>query len=188
MSWDEYDARTLRTKLRERAPLIATAVLLVGVFGGFVALIAQNTGDGDNKAEVLSANQTRSTTTVVPSDEQVAPDLNEHPEATDGDKQAAIEGATNFVIAWARPALPQPEWFAGIKPFTSPDTVESFASVDPRNVPSTAVTGKAQIEAIGPLSASVIVPTNGGNMRVVLDSDWKASYIEPVSQPGAARQ
>ncbi len=199
MSWDEYDARTLREKVFSRIPLIIAGVVIVALMGSFVFLLAKFSGHDTARAALSGAtnaaragnaqhepNRPIARTSTTIGKPETSPEDALHPKPTDADSNAAIAGATNFVKAWANPSLPQPQWLEGIKPFTSSDTIKNFQKVDPLNVPARAVTAPATVEAIGSLSASVLVPTDAGAMRVVLDSESKAQYIEPVNQPGSA--
>lgn len=95
----------------------------------------------------------------------------------------ATEVAVAAVAAWARPDLRYEQWWAGLSPFLSWQAQEAFASVDPGNVPASAVTGDARAEpGESPFLSTVVVPTDVGTVQVLLsrqsaDEEWLVESI-----------
>lgn len=102
----------------------------------------------------------------------------------DAQAQATAEQvAGDAVAAWARPDLGYQQWWAGFSPFLSWQGQEAFETVDPANVPASAVTGAAHAEAgESPFLATVTVPTDVGTVEVLLsrqsaDEAWLVESI-----------
>lgn len=97
----------------------------------------------------------------------------------------ALAAADEFVRHWVRPApgTTSEQWRAALTPYVVPEMVQALASVDPGNVPASKVTGRAKkVSQDGP-HASVGVPTDAGQVRVVVlrqhDGRWLVSEWEP---------
>lgn len=106
----------------------------------------------------------------------------------EGDVLARAEG---FVRAWARPDLGATQWFAGLQGYLSPAAAEGFMWTDPSLVPATAVTGPSRLAGDGsPTSATVAVPTDAGEMHVLLihtddQTPWQVSSVTPADEQEA---
>lgn len=102
---------------------------------------------------------------------------------------AASAAAEAFTVAWAQPRLPQPQWFAGVRDYLSPQFAQSMQYTTPDQVPASKVTGPArpfQLEPSpeNPTSGTYLVPTDAGDMRVTLtliEGRWLIGSIEPAS-------
>ncbi|MDF2144646.1 hypothetical protein [Knoellia sp. p5-6-4] len=73
--------------------------------------------------------------------------------------------------------------------WASPELLRSLASTDPAQVPADRVTGDARLVSSAKTSATVLVPTDGGEVLVTLsasDGGWKARDIAPADAPPAA--
>jgi hypothetical protein len=104
-------------------------------------------------------------------------------------KGSPVEVATAFVTAWATTGSGEQAWLAGMRPWATPDLVESMAGTDPAQVPATKVTGDAALRATRGDSATVSVPTDGGRIAVELVRQagaWKATTLAPDDAPPGA--
>ncbi|WP_347350357.1 hypothetical protein [Intrasporangium sp.] len=87
--------------------------------------------------------------------------------------RAAVERATRFVRAYARPtqATPAAAWWAAVTPHLSPQAVEDYRGTDPATVPWDRVTGPGRLVPLGNGTEAVLavaVPTDAGPVTVHL--------------------
>lgn len=104
-------------------------------------------------------------------------------------KQSATAVASAFVRAWSSDGGSRDAWYAAMERWASPELLRSLASTDPEQVPADRVTGDAQLVSSAKTSATVLVPTDGGEVLVTLsasDGGWKARDIAPADAPPAA--
>lgn len=100
--------------------------------------------------------------------------------------EEAQDQATAFMRAFARPDLSREDWYAGIAGFLSADAQEKYTTVDPRNIPATALTGEAVLADDSLVFLAVVeVPTDAGDFAVTLSrseagEDWTVERAEPV--------
>lgn len=100
--------------------------------------------------------------------------------------EEAQDQATAFMRAFARPDLSREDWYAGIAGFLSADAQEKYTTVDPRNIPATALTGEAVLADDSSVFLAVVeVPTDAGDFAVTLSrseagEDWTVERAEPV--------
>lgn len=118
----------------------------------------------------------------------------EHPDPTDpasplptwdaAATERAQARAVAFVRAFVRTDLSEEDWYAGIRGFLSEEAQEKYLTVDPRNVPSTEITGDAQlVDDSSVFLAIVEVPTAAGVFAVTLSrseagQDWAVEGAE----------
>lgn len=98
--------------------------------------------------------------------------------------ERAQERAVAFVRALVRTDLSEQDWYAGIRGFLSEEAQEKYRTVDPRNVPSTEITGEAAlVDDSSVFLAIVEVPTAAGVFAVTLsrseaNQDWAVERAE----------
>lgn len=98
----------------------------------------------------------------------------------------ALEVATSWAKAW----VDHPEdgtaeeWLDGLRPFTTDEYMVEVATVDPRNVPATKVTGPAVPKESFTSSVTANLPTDGGTIAItVIDTPqgWRVAFYEQVA-------
>lgn len=111
----------------------------------------------------------------------------EHGQDADEDTPAppTTQAATvvaGFAQAWARPSADPHTWWAAVAVWCEEGLADKLRSVDPGNVPATAITGPPQ--GIGGSAADGLrfhVPTNTGTLQVTvaaLGGQWKITTID----------
>ncbi|TRW45908.1 hypothetical protein [Georgenia yuyongxinii] len=104
----------------------------------------------------------------------------------DAAKAAAQARAVEFMTAFARPDLPADQWLAGIQPLMAPEARETYAAVNPAQVPASALTGASLVQdGPSPYVATVVVATNAGDFTVTLSrtadaEPWLVQYADPA--------
>jgi hypothetical protein len=92
---------------------------------------------------------------------------------------AAKAVAGEFMARWVQhPAgMTSRQWVEQLRPYVVPEYVVELASVDPANVPATAVTGPAAVVSATATVVEVNVPTDGGVVHLVVlaqhDGTWR---------------
>lgn len=107
--------------------------------------------------------------------------------AAPADSATAV--ATAFVRAWSSNFASKDGWHAAMKPWATPELLQSLASTDPAQVPADRVTGDAKLVSSTKSSATVRVPTDGGDVLVTVSAagrGWKVRDIAPADAPPAA--
>lgn len=190
--------RALRWPLWSWRNLIITAVLTLAL----LAVVGRAT-DGQASAVPPAASTTPYTTapaseltspapTTVPT-----PGTTSTPTATTTVRPtsgaAPVESATAvasaFVRAWSADGASREGWHASMEPWASPELLRALASTDPAQVPADRVTGDGRLVASAKTSATVRVPTDGGDVLVTLSASgrgWKVRDIAPADAPPAA--
>lgn len=108
------------------------------------------------------------------------------PRAVTNQSATAVAGA--FVRAWSSDGS-RDAWYAAMEPWASSELLRALASTDPAQVPADRVTGDARLVSSAKTSATVLVPTDGGDVLVTLSASgggWKARDIAPADAPPAA--
>lgn len=86
--------------------------------------------------------------------------------------------------AWARAWVNHPdgmtseEWTAQLAPLTTEEFLPQLRSVDPANIPSTAVTGKAEPITASARAVEAKISTDGAELRLTViatDAGWRVS-------------
>ncbi|MGW5054259.1 hypothetical protein [Actinokineospora sp. NPDC004072] len=113
-----------------------------------------------------SATQTRVEPTLTPSKAPPAP--------------AALAVARDWAKAWVNHPedMAAEAWLEQLRPFTDVEYMVKLASVDPRNIFETAVTGEPEVVVSYDKSAVVDVPTDKVVLRLTLietDQGWRVS-------------
>lgn len=157
--------------------------------GAAVALLALVgcAPDGDT-TPVPTAGQT---TDEAPGSHDGTHDEAEHtsapvPTAAANSQESAIAAAEAVVTAFARPGLPEEQWWAELLPLLSQRGAVAYEGTLPENIPVTAVTGPgAVIDASTEVIILVEVPTDAGDYIVTLtradaSQPWLAERIRPA--------
>lgn len=104
---------------------------------------------------------------------------------------AAIERATGFTTAYARPSrTSQHAWWARVTPHLSPQAVLDYNGVLATRVPYTRVTGPGRLQPFGDGSQRVLlvaVPTDAGIIRVHLVQDEARGWVVTRAEMPARR-
>ncbi|MFV2104417.1 hypothetical protein [Micromonospora sp. LOL_024] len=112
------------------------------------------------------------------------------PTATARPDPAAVDAATRFVWAWARPHLPAERWLADLRPLAVAAYADLLATVDPAHVPARHVAGPARVATAIDGRVDVDVPTDVGPLRVSVlreGSRWLVATIAPPPDEVRAR-
>ena len=106
------------------------------------------------------------------------PGTDDHAEPTAAAPAAdAPAAAAGFAAAWVRRDLPAPQWLAGVKRWCEPGFARLLATADPRNLPSSKVTGKPKaVRKPADLGAEYTVSTDSGTLTVVL-IDYRGEWL-----------
>ncbi|MBO3736627.1 hypothetical protein [Actinoplanes flavus] len=99
---------------------------------------------------------------------------------------AAVDAATGYVQAWARPNLDQATWHAALQPLVLPAYTPLLGDTDPANVPATTLTGAPRVVSATTDAVVVDVPTDAGPIRVTVVADdgrWLVATADPVPEP-----
>lgn len=94
----------------------------------------------------------------------------------------AVTTATRFAAIWTDHQLDRAAWWHALQPLLSPAMARGTASVDPAEIPATAVTGPATV-ADGP-GLVVRVPTDAGGLLVRLDPTGRRVDSVAFDTPG----
>lgn len=96
-----------------------------------------------------------------------------------------VESATEFVKRWVRPhvGIDAATWRERLMPYVVPEARVDLASIDPRNIPATKLTGKPKLASRGETVAAVRVPTDAGPVKVSLLRQTAGRWL--VSEWGA---
>lgn len=95
-----------------------------------------------------------------------------------------LEVATKWAMAWVNhpDGISTEAWLSALRPLSTEEQIITMETVDPANVPASAVTGAAVATANRGSSVVVAVPTDGGPLRVELIATprgWRVSSYEP---------
>lgn len=100
--------------------------------------------------------------------------------------QSLSTQARKFVVAWARPRLSQAAWWHGILAGRPAMTfAQALSQTDPSTIPATKVTGPARVLSTTPTLVSVRVPTDAGDVMVVLaptGGRWLVTNLLPAAK------
>lgn len=185
--------RALRWPLWSWRNLSITAVLMLAL----LAVVGRAT-DGQASTRPAAAPaapptsaSTQQTTSASPSPRPTTKTASTSAPSTFGPvtKQSATAAASAFVRAWSSDGASRDAWYAAMERWASPELLRSLASTDPAQVPADRVTGDARLVSSAKTSATVLVPTDGGDVLVTLSASggvWKARDIAPADAPPAA--
>ncbi|MEJ2888722.1 hypothetical protein [Actinomycetospora aeridis] len=99
----------------------------------------------------------------------------------------ALAVADRWTRAWAThpPGTTPQQWSAGLAPYTTDEYLAVLSSVDPANVPGSAVTGPPQAVDVRPEAVRVQVPTDAVRLELLLvqvgPGDWRVSGYDRAS-------
>ncbi|WP_430648130.1 hypothetical protein [Agromyces sp. GXS1127] len=160
------------------AAAIASGILL---FTGCTSTDAQ-------QPIATSTTQPSSMATFTPPDQPDVSDdqeLVDEPPAAEQSKADAITAATAIMTAFARPDLPEAEWWNGMLPLLSQEGAAAYEGTLPETIPVTAVRGDATVlEGATDVITLVEVPTDSGPYVITLtrsdaSQPWLAERIRP---------
>jgi len=107
------------------------------------------------------------------------------PKWDDASRASLLSAAVKAMTAFARPDLPEKQWWAALEPLLTAEGAQFYSFVDPANIPARKVTGPAVI--VNEESAYVTdvdIPTDAGVYRLVITrphgaAPWLVSRIAP---------
>jgi hypothetical protein len=108
----------------------------------------------------------------------------------DASRQAAVEAAGAALAAFARPDLAWQAWYTGLTPLMDKDAAADYATVDPSNIPISAVDQSSCALAGGESSAYLALVecgTDGGAWQVLetrlgQTDPWLATSFAPADR------
>lgn len=179
------------SRARQRTALIATPIILAAA----LSLAACSTSPGQDPAPAESNGSYASAAPSQSSGDQAHSDEEEEdhpsvpvPEANAASQTDAIAAATAALTAFARPSLPEEQWWNELLPLLSQKGAVAYEGTLPSNIPVTAVTGAAVVlDASTDVATLVEVPTDAGPYIVTLvrgstTERWLAERIRPAGQ------
>ncbi|GLY68220.1 hypothetical protein Atai01_48390 [Amycolatopsis taiwanensis] len=95
--------------------------------------------------------------------------------------------ANLWARAWVNHSagLTPAQWLDGLRPYTTEEYLASkMSTVDPANVPATAVTGDPVVVSSYTSSVQVVIPTNGPKLSITVsrtDAGWRVSEYDQAS-------
>lgn len=110
------------------------------------------------------------------------------PEWDEASQLAVIDAAEAAMTAFARPELDYETWWSELEPLLTPQAAETYAYVDPANVPARQVTGEGfLVNDTSAYIATVEVPTDAGRYHLVLNrkdaaAPWLVTRLTPVEE------
>lgn len=164
-----------------------TITAAAALASGALLLAGCTPTQGDEAARPSITATPGPTKTFAPDQPEVSDDqeLVDEPAAAEESKTDAAAAAEAVVTAFARPDLPEAEWWNGLLPHLSQEGATAYEGTLPSNIPVTAVTGDATVlEGATDVIVLVAVPTDAGPYIVTLTrSDalqpWLAERIRP---------
>ncbi len=93
---------------------------------------------------------------------------------------------TNWGKAWVNhpPGTNSQQWVEGLRPYTTEEYITVMASIDPANVPGTAVAGPPTPLSSRASSMDVRLPTNAGDIEVLVvrtPQGWRVAEYNKVA-------
>lgn len=179
------DPLRVRMRLRAWAAVGLASATAVAVFGVGQNHTSGNQGSAQGQPSA-TASRAQMPLTVVDEDtgQTVSPTV--VPRWDAASRGSAARAGSAVVARFARPVRGDGrQWWAALEPLLTPRARVDFASVDPRNVPLTAVTGRAHlVDESSAYVAKVMVPTDAGAYLVVLSrtgagAAWLADDLVP---------
>ena len=98
----------------------------------------------------------------------------------------ALEVAVLWAKAWVNhpQGITNEQWLNGMRPYTTEEQLAVMSTVDPANIPATAVTGDATAKTSYTTSVEAIVPTNGGTLSITVISTpqgWRVAHYNQAA-------
>jgi hypothetical protein len=98
----------------------------------------------------------------------------------------AIEVATVWAKAWVNhpQGTTNEQWLNGLRPYTTEEQLSVMTTVDPANIPATAVTGNPVVKTSYEKSVEVTVPTNGGPLSITVierPDGWRVAHYDQAA-------
>ncbi|MEJ5869383.1 hypothetical protein WDV85_16755 [Pseudokineococcus sp. 5B2Z-1] len=173
---------------------LAAAVLLVVGLGG---CSATPPNDAPSVTTVESSTPASAAATATPLSRgqdygENVPDAEPSPTWDADAREAAVQHAGATMTAFARPGLPERQWWDELAPLMTVSGQDAYGAVDPTEVPARQVTGEAVlVDDSSAWLARLEVPTDVGAYEVLLAREdatapWRTETITPpaaLSQP-----
>lgn len=98
----------------------------------------------------------------------------------------ALDVATQWANAWVNhpQGTTNEQWLAALRPLTTEEQLSIMTSVDPANIPATAVTGNPVVKTSYEKSVEVTVPTNGGPLSITVierPDGWRVAHYDQAA-------
>lgn len=178
------------SRARQRTTLIATPIILVAAL-----TLAGCTTSAGTTPTVMATAPSASGAPSQGNDDHDHGDEEEHehpsvpiPEANPTSQTDAVAAAAAAVTAFARPSLPEEQWWNELLPLLSQKGAVAYEGTLPSNISVTAVTGAGVVlDASTDVATLVQVPTDAGAYIVTLvrgstKEPWLAERIRPAGQ------
>lgn len=172
------------SKARRYCCVSAAAALILGSTTGCAAGLAPSESGSTtpgSTAAVSSPQISSTPATAVPAPQDAEPSAD--PTVTTD----TLQIATDVVTAFCRPALEYETWIAELYPFLSQQAAVAYETVDPVNVPCTALTGTATVrDGDKAFTMRILVPTDAGEYSVYVhrpteSTPWAVEQITPLA-------
>lgn len=155
--------------------------------GGSSSSTSSSTSSPSTSSSPSSSSSPRWSTSSGPDDSEMSdePSAGASPTWDRASRADAVAAAEEVLTAFARPDLPQGQWWRDLGPMLTPTARETYRYVAVENVPIRKVRGKAKIiEDSSPYLATVEMKTDSGTYTVLLSrseqgAPWLAERIEP---------
>ncbi|MFL6144942.1 MAG: hypothetical protein ACJ72N_24140 [Labedaea sp.] len=98
----------------------------------------------------------------------------------------ALEVATVWAKAWVThpQGISNEQWRASLAPYTTEEQLAVMSTVDPANIPATAVTADAVAKTSYTTSVEAMVTTNGGTLSITViatPQGWRVAHYEAAA-------
>ena len=178
---------------RRCSTAIATPLALIVALSLAGCSTTPSTGSASSAAPSASSEATPNSSPSIAPHNDAEGEEDEHPsvpvpEAGTASQTDAVAAATAAVTAFARPTLPEEQWWNELLPLLSQKGAVAYEGTLPSNIPVTAVTGAAVLlPASTDVATLVEVPTDAGIYVVTLvrgstEESWLAERIRPAAQ------
>jgi|SRR5215470_3417027 len=127
-----------------------------------------------------SAGQTTSRTSQPTTPKSSPPAITTTPPSSAPPAPEALNVANAWARAWVHhpPGMTSQDWVAQLAPLTTDEFIPQLSTVDPANIPSTAVTGPPTPTSSTARAVELDVPTNGAVLHLTLiatPEGWRVS-------------
>ncbi|MCP3801169.1 hypothetical protein NLX83_18065 [Allokutzneria sp. A3M-2-11 16] len=175
--------------LRSPTHFVISLVIVVAAATGVGLLLPDPPPEQDLPQAQTSTSRPSNGGGSTPGSSSTAPRITTNPLAAPVPAAPAAEALT-VAEAWTKAFVTHPDgitaqqWLAALRPHSTEEQMAVLGTVDPANVPATAVTGKPTAGNSTTSSVEVTVPTDKGAIKLyvirVPEQGWRVSYYTPV--------
>ncbi len=178
--------------LRSPKHLGVAVVLLVAVASAVGLLLPEpppREARAGERVTVTDPRDTPSESTTRSGEDSAAPptiSVPTQPPAQVPPDRKGLAVVRNWARSWVThpPGTTSQQWLDGLRPYTTDEFITVMTTIDPANVPATKVTGPPEARRSTRTSMRVMLPTNGGTLRVhaVRTSEgWRVAGYDKVA-------